>query len=309
MTSCWIVTEKGLTGTLNQCLGVADALGVKAQIKEIGLCQPWTTFSPLLGFESAASFTGDKLEAPWPDILIAGGRKAIAAARYVKKASGGKTFTVFLQDPRISPKAFDLVALPAHDPTRGDNVLVTTGAANRITPERLAAERRAWEKTFLRLPNPRVAVLIGGNSKAYKMTPAITRNLATQLKELDASLMITTSRRTGKENEAILKDTLRDKQNTFFWDGSGDNPYFGMLAWADFILVTNDSASMLSEAATTGKPVYMIPLEGHSKRFDILHKNLIEKGCIRRFDGKLERWDYEPLNDAALIAQKIKRTI
>src|SRR5262245_61933506 len=103
---CWVVGE-GIAGTENQCLGVAEALGVAAEVKRVALRQPWKALSPYLGFECGCSFE-PQLEGPWPDIVIAGGRKAIAAARYIKKASGGKTYTVLLQDPRISTKAFDL---------------------------------------------------------------------------------------------------------------------------------------------------------------------------------------------------------
>jgi mitochondrial fission protein ELM1 len=106
----WIITE-GLAGTENQCLGVAEALGVTPEIKRVSLKQPWKLLSPYLGFEKAASFA-PPLCGPWPDLLIASGRKSIAASRYIKKASGGKTFTVQIQDPRISLAHFDLVAVP-----------------------------------------------------------------------------------------------------------------------------------------------------------------------------------------------------
>jgi len=302
---CWIITE-GMAGTENQCLGVAEALGITPEVKRITLRQPWKMLSPYLGFENAHSFT-PLLKAPWPDLLIASGRKSIAAARYIKKASGGKTFTVQIQDPRISPGHFDLVAVPRHDPTRGENVIVTSAAPNRITKARLDAARKEFAPLFETLPRPRVAVLIGGSSKAYTMTPAIMEQLAAQLSALKAGLMITTSRRTGEENEAILYKALTDKDDTFIWDGQGANPYFGMLAWADYIIVTADSASMLSEAASTGKPVYRIDLKGGSKRINALHKTLEDRGAVRPFTGTLEHWNYEPLDDANIVAEAIRQ--
>ncbi len=308
MTSCWIVTE-GMAGTENQCLGVAEALGVMPEIKRINLRQPWKSLSPYLGLESDCSFTGDPLNPPWPDLLLASGRKAIAAARYIKKASAGKCFVVQIQDPRISCAGFDLVAVPAHDPSRGSNVIVTSAAPNRIKTEHLEDAKKEFAPLLSPLPQPRVAVLIGGNSKAYKMTRAITEELADSLKNLAAQgygLMVTSSRRTGEENESTLKNAL-SHENVYYWDGNGDNPYFGFLAWANFILVTADSTSMISEAATTGKPVYMIPLEGGTKRFDLFHDNLLQKGTIRRFEGKLNEYDYMPLDDAGMIAAEIKK--
>ena len=127
--SCWIVTE-GIAGTENQCLGVAEALGVTPTVKKIVLRQPWHTLSPWLGSESEWTFSplGDSLRAPWPDLVLAAGRKGIAAARYIRRMSGHRAFIAFLQDPRISPSQFDLVAVPAHDRLRGANVIVTAAA-------------------------------------------------------------------------------------------------------------------------------------------------------------------------------------
>lgn len=309
MTSCWIITE-GIAGTENQCLGVAESLGLIPEVKRIGLRQPWLLLSPYLGLELAYSFKGDSLAPPYPDIVLASGRKAIAAARYIQKHAGSKTLVVQIQDPRISPKHFDLVAVPAHDPTRGANVIVTHAAPNRISPEKLDQARQDYIQPFDSFEKPIVSVLIGGNSKAYKMPAAMMEKLAVQLKALtdDYSLAITTSRRTGDENTKILAQTLIGT-DAWIWDGSGPNPYFAMLAWADFILVTADSVSMISEAATTGKPVYMIPLEGGTKRFAKFHDGLIAKGIIRAFNGMLEPYDYERLDDAALIAREIRRKL
>lgn len=308
MTLCWIITE-GMAGTENQCIGVAEALGVMPVIKRIALRQPWALLSPFIGLEQSWTFKGDALKAPWPDLVISSGRKSIAAARYIKKKSGGKTFIVQLQDPRVKPREFNLVAVPAHDKLRGDNVIVTQGTPNRITPQRLDQGRDDFSEMLRGVRNPRVAVLIGGNSKAYTLTAENMRALAAQLKELDRlgfGLMVTASRRTGDDNLALLRHALKDTK-AFLWDGQGPNPYFGLLGWADFILVTADSASMMSEAATTGKPVYIIPLEGGSAKFDRLHGGLLERNIIRPFNGNLQPYIYEPLHDAALIAREIER--
>ncbi len=309
--NCWIITE-GLIGTENQCIGVSQALGVKTEIKRIGLKQPWRMLSPYLGFECACTFDprfdGD---VPWPDLLITSGRKAIAASRYIKKASGGRTFTVHIQDPRISPKYFDLLAVPAHDPARGDNVVVSVAAPNKITEQGLRDASSEFSGLFDALPSPHVAVMIGGNSKAHKLTPEIMARLVDQLRALSDQgygLMITTSRRTGAENEAMLHEGL-EGSGAYIWDGQGNNPYLAMLGRASFMIVTNDSTSMLSDAGSTGKPVYMVALEGGGKRLDKLHDNLRERGVIRDFEGVLEAWEYEKLNDAQMIADSIMQRL
>lgn len=302
---CWIITE-GMAGTENQCIGIANALGLNYDVKRISLNQPWKSLSPYLGLETKSTFT-PALSPPWPDILIASGRKSIAASRFIKKKSNGNTFTVQVQDPRISADHFDLVAVPAHDPLRGDNVIVTQASPNKITPALLDQAKQNFPE-FSEFAAPRVAVLIGGSSSAYTMDETITRTLAEQLSGLDASLMITCSRRTGEKNERILRDTL-DHGSNYFWNGNGNNPYLALLAWADFILVTADSASMISESCTTGKPVYMIDLDGGAKRITQLHENLINDGKLRKFEGKLETFSYEPLNDAQRVASEIKRRL
>lgn len=304
--SCWIITE-GIAGTENQCLGVAEALGVDPDVIRIKLKQPWKTLSPWLGFENAGIFD-PALSSPWPDLLIAAGRKSVAASRYIKKQSGSKTFTVQLQDPKTSPDQFDLVAVPTHDKLRGNNVISTHGAPNRITQEKLEAARKEFAPLFEPLVGTRVAMMIGGNSRTHKLTPEILKPVVDRIKKLDISLMITTSRRTGEENTKIICNTLSG-DNVYFWDGKDPNPYFGMLAWADHILVTGDSVSMLSDAGTTGKPVHMIPLEGGSARFDRFHNHLQETGVMRPFSGNFDSWTYEPLNDARFIAEEIRQRL
>ncbi len=301
---CWIVTE-GMAGTENQCLGVAEALGVDPVVKRVTLNNPWKSFSPYLGLECACTFD-PKFEGPWPDLLLASGRKSIAASRYIKKKSGSKTFTVQIQDPRIAPENFDLVAVPEHDPTRGPNVVITHAAPNRITGYKLERAKTDFASVFAMMASPRVAVMIGGNSKAHTMTDYGMEKFGAQLAQLNASLMITASRRTtDAQKNAFLKGLGNHPH--YFWDGSGENPYFGMLAWADAILVTADSVSMLGDAATTGKPVYMVAMDGGTPRFDKFHRHLQALGVIRPFEGRLEHWTYEPLRDSAMVAGEIMR--
>ncbi len=300
---CWVVTE-GISGTENQCIGIAQALGINYETRRITLNEPWLSLSPYLGFECRHSFE-PKITLPFPNLVISSGRKAIAAARYIKRKSKGKTIVVHIQDPRISLNNFDLIAVPEHDPLRGANVIVTKCTPNKITiPQILKAKENFPD--LKKLKSPRVAVLIGGSSKAYKMTQDITKKLAQNLNDIDGALMITCSRRTGIENQKILNKHLNDGNN-FFWDGSGENPYMAILGWADYILVTADSASMISESATTGKPVYLIELEGGTKRIKKMHENLMHHGALRKFEGKLESFTYEPLNDAQIVANEIKK--
>jgi len=285
----WVVTE-GLTG-------------IPHIIKRITLRQPWKLLSPYLGLESFITFN-ENLSGPWPDIVIASGRKSIAACRYIKRKSGNKTFTVQIQDPRIPPNQFDMVALPQHDPTRGDNVIVTVATPNRITPNKLKASKDEFAHVFQGLKSERIAVLIGGSTKRYTMTRKDSIDIVKKLIPLD-NLMITTSRRTGEDNSKFLKSSLA-KNGNYIWDNTSPNPYMGMLAWADVIIVTSDSTSMISEAATTGKPVYVLPMAGLTPRQNQLVENLKSFGAVREFKGKIDHWTYPSLNDSATIAAHIR---
>lgn len=300
----WTITQ-GAIGMDNQCIGVAERLSDDIAVKHIALREPWRTLTPWLGLERAWTFTAGDIAPPWPDVAIGCGRKSIAALRYIKRRSGGRTFTCFIQNPKIDTGAFDLVAIPGHDSRRGPNVVVTQAATNRLGPERMRREKDRWAAVFEPIRQPRVAVLIGGKSRTHDLTPANVDDLIARLGDLarDHGLMVTLSRRTPPEAASRLRAALGDR--CYIWDDTGENPFFGMLAWADFAIVTSDSVSMISEAATAGPAVYIYPIEGGSERFDRFHDSLIAKGMIRKFTGSLTPFSPPPLDDAGMVADAI----
>jgi mitochondrial fission protein ELM1 len=306
-TLCWVVSD-GKIGIDNQCIGLAEAVGVTPILKHVTLRSPWRHMFPIIAHLHAHAFRpGDALAPPWPDLLITGGRSGAAVSLFVKKASGGKTVTVHIQNPHIDPKRFDLMVVGAHDKVTGENVFVIRGALNRVTAEKIADGVAHFAK-LAALPQPRLAVLIGGANRCYKFEKADAQKLAAQLAALAKkgfSVMVTASRRTGTENEALLKAAL-DLPNCFFWDGAGENPYFALLGLADVILPTADSISMVSEAASTGKPVQVIPLTGGDSKFRAFHAMMEQGGITRPFTGKIESWTYRPLTDTAEAAALVK---
>lgn len=317
----WVVSE-GIAGMENQGLAVAAALGVDPVIKRVQLRGPWKVLSPYLGFECRASFSDpdDLLAQPWPDVVIGAGRKAIPALRFIAARAAHRPILVYLQDPRFRYADFDVVAVPQHDVTgrphltRLPNILITRATPNRVTESVLDTAKTRWAERFAQLPAPRVAVLIGGNSRDYVMDTAATTGLARDIRTLltsGASVMMTLSRRTPPAMAEILRTALVDHPRCFIWDGQGDNPFHGMLAWADTVCVTGESASMLSDAGTTGRPVYILNLTlrtGRSGlRIKALQDKLIADGVARPFAGHLEpAWTYEKLNDASMIAAHIR---
>jgi len=309
--NCWVITD-GKAGMENQCLGLAEALGAAVVVKRVHLRNPWRRLSPYLrlGARFAADGAGDPIAPPWPDIAIGCGRQAIPPLIAIRQASRKRCFTIYLQDPRISPRHFDLVVPPEHDRLRGTNVVTTRGSLHRVTPAVLAAAAARLAPAYAALPRPRVAVLIGGSSAAYHLTPIIMGDVADRLTALargGAGLMVTTSRRTGADNTAILQARLAGEDNVSFWGGTGENPYFAYLGLADAIIVTCDSTNMVSEACSTGKPVHVIELEGGAAKFRRFLDGLYAAGLARPFTGALEQWSYAPLNEPARIATEVRR--
>lgn len=308
---CWVLSD-GKAGTEVQSIGLAEALGLEPEVKQLKIKAPWRWLPPPLWPAPLRSLGagGAVLTPPWPEVLIAGGRLTAAPAAAVRRAGRGATFAVQIQDSKIDPRCFDLVVTPEHDRLRGANVMTTRGALHRVTPARLSAAASRLAPRLDGLPRPLVAVLIGGANRAYRLTPALVAGLTADLTELardrGASLLVTVSRRTGAEQEAALRAGLAGVAAEF-WNGTGENPYLGYLGLADALVVTGDSVTMISEAAATGKPVHVVELPGGTAKFRRFHAGMRAAGVTRPFDGRLESWDYPPLEETARVAAEIRR--
>lgn len=308
----WAITD-GRAGILNQARGLAEAIGLPVEVKTVHPRWPWTWLRVTLWPAPLAALGPDsaKLASPWPRVAVGCGWRSIPFMLAIKRLSNGATFTVQLQHPRIDAKRFDLVVPPEHDGLSGENVVPIVGSPNGVTPAKLEAAASQWTKTFERLPKPRLAVLIGGTSKSHRFTEDDARDLVQKLKQLAArghGLMVTTSRRTGDAQTKVLRDALAGTPSYIF-DGAGENPYLGILALADAIIVTSDSTNMAVEAAATGKPVYIAKLPGGDAKFDRLHASLMNRGIARPFESAIETWRYDPLNETARIARLIRAKI
>lgn len=301
----------------NQALGLAEAVQrlfpSEIMIKRVkwkpafdklpsALKAPWMLDAASDAVEPAAG-------EPWPDLWIATGRATLPLSVAAKNRSGGKTFVVQTQDPRWRTRDYDLVVAPRHDSVTGRNVLAITGSPHRITAERLAGAAPGFP-ALVALPRPRVAVLIGGKSRAHDMTVAHAAVLAEQIAEAiersGGSLMLTFSRRTPEYAREVMTARLKYLPGAI-WDGAGANPYFAFLYYADHILVTEDSANMAAEAASTGKPVHILPMIATkpADKFARLHADLAQRGAARRFDGTLASWSYEPLAETDRAARAV----
>lgn len=315
ISTTWIVTD-GRLGMINQCRGLVAALNVSAEEKKIELAAPWRWLPPALtpARLSVLSRSGDRLSPPWPELLIGTGRKSVAPALAVKRASGGRTFCVQVQNPDIALDKFDLVIAPGHDRLSGTNVLSTLGSMHGVTAAVLDDARARFADAVICLPRPLIAVLLGGNNAVYRMDETVAARLADDLATLANSngcgLAITASPRTPREAVAMITKRLANElanSKALFWNGTGANPYLGYLAHADAIVVTGDSVNMVSEAAATGKPVHIIELTGGSEKFRRFHTAMDEAGITRLFTGAIEHWSYTAPDDTARAAVEIRR--
>lgn len=318
--SCWVLTD-GKAGDEVQCLGVAQALqaenpNIIVSIRHVHPRAPFVWTMPWSGIDprEAPHRSGSPLAPPFPDILIASGRRAVPYVRAVKRASSGRTFTVFLKDPRTGPRTADLIWVAEHDKLRGDNVLVTLTAPHRVSQERLAAARAAPPAALASLKSPRVAVLAGGNSRHHRFLDSDVARLLQQLEALTAegaTLMVTASRRTPSALVEGLR-ALVERTGGYLWDGvtgnPADNPYIALLALADWVVVTADSSNMLGEAAATGAPLLIFEPSGGHAKFKTLLQGLKTCGIARELRGRLEGDAYLPLDTTAAIACTIAQS-
>lgn len=302
----WILCQP-LAGMQAQALGFAGALDLDPELKLLEPPAPWRYVTARLwpaplrvvGLDAAAA----------PDLVLGCGGTAAPVGAALRRP--GRQ-VVHVQHPRMDPARFDVVVVTRHDGLTGPNVIVTRTALHAVTPARLAAARAEWAPVLAHLPRPLVAVLVGGSNGRYRLDARVAADLGQKLAgmmRLDrVGLALTPSRRTAPAATEALARAVRPLGG-WVWDGQGANPYFGLLALADAIIVTADSVSMISEAVATAAPVMLAPLPGHSRRQGRFARMLVADGRVRRYEGRLELWPAAPLDDTAEAAAETRRRL
>jgi mitochondrial fission protein ELM1 len=310
----WAVSD-GRAGIEAQALGLAEAVArlrpAEILVKRVGWKAgfgrlPWWA-NPLPRLTVKAD---GRIGPPWPNIWIATGRATLPLSLRMRRWSQGRTFVVQTQDPRTPLAAFDLVIPPGHDGREGANVFPIVGAPNRITSAQIAAALERFHDVVDPLPQPRVAVIIGGRSRAFDLPGPLAaelgRQIAAAIASAGGSLMLSFTRRTPPAAREALTRELRGTPG-IIWDGAGDNPYFAFLGAADAILVTEDSTNLATDAASTGKPVYVLRMGGAGAKFRRFHDELRLRGVTRPFSGVLEHWSYPPFVETDRAAKELLR--
>lgn len=311
----WAVSD-GRVGIEAQALGLAEAVArerpASIVVKRLAWRGGWLGRN-LLGpipFPRLSLRADTPIAPPWPDIWIGAGRASLAFSRRIRRWSRGRTFVVQAQDPRGGLEDFDLVIPPAHDQVTGPNVLPIVGAPNRMSAEGFARDLARFAPRIDPLPHPRVAMVVGGKSKSHDLPPERARAMAAAVTEAvkasGGSLLLSFTRRTPEPARRILAQGLADLPG-WIWDDQGDNPYFAFLAAADLILVTEDSTNLATDAASTGKPIYLLEMAGGGRKFGRFHEDLRRRGIVRPFDGALQSWSYPPLDETRRAAVELLR--
>lgn len=247
------------TGDNNQVLALAEALDWPFEVKQLdyNALQSLSVWLP----PTAATLTAaakEGLRPPWPDLIIAIGRRSVPVARWIKRQSGGRSKLVRIGHPRIDPANFDLVVTTRQYPVPpGGNVVLLPVAMSRFTDSPVPT---AAEEAFLRRAGRFRLVAIGGATKYWRLPEE--RIVAAAQAPFDGSVVIATSRRT----EPQFVERLRQMESGQIILVDGSTPRFNLLLdRAAEVFVTGDSVSMISEAVLSGKPVAIIPIEQDEK--------------------------------------------
>lgn len=288
----WVLLSEALGGD-GQSLALAEALGWPYQTRHItfvgsqkGLAKYRGRFfgTTLSGVDASMS---DQLIPPWPDLIIAAGRRQVPVELWIKAQNGGRSRLVHIQRPLAPVAMFDLVICDAY--RTGEKVFSPIFPLMRKSKPSVPAYLASWKKRFRDLPRPWVSLLVGGPARPFTMPTdlgeRIMHEVSEDVRREGGTLLISTSRRTPEELSQTL-DKFRPSNSFFFkWQpSSADNPYFAMLDLSDRIIVTSDSVSMVMEAVRAGKPTEIYKLPEKMKQASFRSK-LIRRLYRAAYDG------------------------
>jgi uncharacterized protein len=261
-------------GDNTQVRALAEELGWGYDEKRI-VAQPWELLAhvgsgvTLAGIDRSRS---SALDAPWPDIVISAGRRNEPVARWIQRQSGGRTRLVHIGRPWAPLPVWDLiVTTPQYFLPQQAGIVHNKLPLHRHNAAELDRAGEQLRPQLAPLPRPWVAVLMGGDSGRFVMTPDKGRRLGLLSRQLagaaGGSVLFTDSPRTPRAAGDALQAQLQQPYFSYRWGSGGDNPYRGLLALADAFIVTGESMSMLGEAASTGQPLYIFDVGDGAARW------------------------------------------
>lgn len=306
----WVLTD-GHAGNLRQAEALVGALGLgSAHIPALLPTAPWRWLAPRRlpgaghGFGAGFSAASNRP----PRLAIGCGRQGALATRLLRERGAR---AVQILDPRIDPRHWDLVIAPDHDRLVGDNVIPMLGSLNPVDDAWLAEAARHFP-SLLALPRPRIALLVGGPTRhapwRMEALQALLQALCQRAQAEGGSVLATISRRTPAAALAILRTQLRDLP-CLLWDGSGANPYPGMLACADRLACSPDSVNLLSEACATGAPVQVFDADLAQAKMAVFLRTLRERGHIHDGPDPPAGPRTVPLRETGRVAAEVRRRL
>jgi mitochondrial fission protein ELM1 len=298
----WVLADPR-AGTAAQALGIAERLArpfATVPLEWGRLARLPLRWATLAGLTAAARRS---IRPPFPDLVVSAGRRAAPVALWL---AGQGARTVHCMRPGFAEQRFDLLVAGRHDsPPAAKNTLAILGATHRLSPARLDAARAEWGM-FGEFPGPRVALLLGGPPRGEGMAPDTAAAIAREVAGFAGSVLATGSRRTGRPAEAAVAEALGALPHHLHrWGDGAANPYAGLLAWADAVVVTGDSVSMASEALATRVPVFIADPGGLGERHRRLHDSLFVARQARPLAEAPTPFDRAPLDETGRVAFEI----
>jgi mitochondrial fission protein ELM1 len=305
-----LLLTEGMHGMISQVEGLAKALDIEFIHQKVELNSFWKLIPPNLTPVSKLVFK--KIDISDFDIIISCGRKSVIPSIYLKKSSKKKIFNIHIQDPKVSLDNFDLVIAPEHDNLIGKNVITSKGAIHYLTLDEIKNNHN-YLADKLKKNHEYILLVLGGPNKYYDYEDQNLINIFGIIKKIlnknNLQAIVIPSMRTPKKTINLANQHL-GLENLVI-NNVDKKAYLSGLSLAKYIIVTCDSTSMISEAALTGKPIYIadIPAKRKDERFKKFRDLFSELNITKNLNEKLEIWSYKSLNETTRIAEKIKKYI
>jgi mitochondrial fission protein ELM1 len=305
-----ILLTQGMHGMISQVEGLAKALDIDYVHHTVELNNFWKLFPPKLTPISQSVFK--KINSKDFDVIISCGRKSVIPSIYLKKNSSKKVTNIHIQDPKVNLTNFSYVIAPEHDELDGGNVFSTKGAMHYLSRKEIE-DNSDYLKNRLDANKEYFLLILGGPTKHYDYSDENILNILDLFDNLISknSLqgIVIPSMRTPQNIIELCKNKL--STNSLIIDNVDKKAYLSALSIAKYVAVTCDSTSMISEAALTGKPIYVadIPTKKNDHRIKKFKELFTKLNIIKKLDNKLETWHYETLDETNRIAKEIKKQL
>ena len=305
-----LLLTEGMHGMISQVEGLAKALNLDFIHEKIELNNFWKFLPPKITPTKNFVFKNEIDE--YFNVVISCGRKSVIPSIYLKNKYKSKIINIHIQDPKVSLNNFDFVVVPEHDRLTGRNVLTTKGAIHYLTKDELVLSQN-YLKFKIDPKKKIVSFIIGGPNKYYSYDNNIMDNVFLKIKknfiQNNYQAIIIPSMRTPKK--IIEKAQNYFDKNQIVIPNVDKKAYLSSLQLADHIVVTCDSTSMISEAAITGKPIYVaqMPTTKDNQRFKDFFKLFETLNIIKNLDTSVEDWNYQKLDEIQRVSSYIKEKI